>query len=49
MTAALDNIDHNPSSTKAEGFFHGTEKSLSQHLTTDNQRIKREIKKAKEN
>ena len=30
-TSALDNIDHNPSSTTSEDSFHGTETSLFQH------------------
>ena len=30
-TAAIDNVDHNPSSTTAEGSFHGTSISLFQH------------------
>ena len=30
-TAAVDNIDHNPSSTTAKGAFHGTGISLFQH------------------
>lgn len=30
-TAAVDNIDHNPSSTTAQGAFHGTGISLFQH------------------
>jgi len=32
-TAAVDNIDHNPSSTTAQGSFHGTGISLFQHRT----------------
>lgn len=32
-TAAVDNIDHNPSSTTAQGSFHGTGISLFQHPT----------------
>ena len=32
-TAAVDNIDHNPSSTSAHGFFHDTALSLLQHPT----------------
>ena len=35
-TAALDNIDHNPSSTTADGSFHGTGISLFQHPTKNN-------------
>ena len=34
-TAALDNIDHNPSSTSAQDSFHGTAISLVQHPTTE--------------
>ena len=30
-TAAIDNIDHNPSSTTAQGSFHGTSISIFQH------------------
>ena len=33
--AAIDNIDHNPSSTSAEGSFHGTGISLFQHITEE--------------
>ena len=32
-TSALDNIDHDPSSTTSEGSFHGTGISLFQHVT----------------
>ncbi len=34
-TAAVDNIDHNPSSATAKGSFHGTGISLFQHPTHD--------------
>ena len=34
-TAAIDNIDHNPSSTSPEGSFHGTCISLFQHITEE--------------
>ena len=34
-TAAIDNIGHNPSSTSAEGLFHGTGISLFQHVTDE--------------
>ena len=34
-TAAVDNIDHNPSSTSAHDSFHGTAISLVQHPTTE--------------
>lgn len=33
---AIDNIDHNPSSTTATGSFHGTGISLFQHPSQDN-------------
>ena len=33
--AAIDNFDHNPSSTSAEGSFHGTGISLLQHITEE--------------
>jgi len=35
MTAAVDNIDHNPSSTTANGAMHGTAISISQHPSQD--------------
>ena len=35
MTAAVDNIDHNPSSTTANGSMHGTAISISQHPSQD--------------
>ena len=31
-TAAIDNIDHNPSSSTSKNYFHGTSISLFQHL-----------------
>ena len=34
-TAAVDNIDHNPSSTTASDSFHGTAISLTQHRTSE--------------
>ena len=34
--AAVDNIDHNPSSTSAHDAFHGTALSLFQHPNKDN-------------
>ncbi|KAG7160440.1 hypothetical protein Hamer_G001690, partial [Homarus americanus] len=34
-TAAIDNIDHNPSSTTAQGCFHGTGISLFQHPSVE--------------
>ena len=36
-TAAMDNIDHNPSSTTATSAFHGTSISVFQHPTKDNE------------
>ena len=39
---ALDNIDHNPSSTTAEGSLHGTGISIMQFPTQENQGICRE-------
>ena len=33
--AAVDNIDHNPSSTTASDSFHGTAISLTQHRTSE--------------
>ena len=44
-TAALDNKDHNPSSTTAEGSFHGTGISLFQHPTMKNPGVERDIGK----
>ena len=41
--AALDNIDHNPSSTTAKGSFHGTGISLMQFPTKDNEGTSRGI------
>jgi hypothetical protein len=35
-TSAVDNIDHNPSSTTAQGSFHGTGISLFQHPSVEN-------------
>ena len=34
-TAGVDNIDHNPTSTRAHDSFHGTAISLVQHPTTE--------------
>ena len=34
-TSAVDNIDHNPSSSTARGAFHGTGISLFQHPSKD--------------
>ena len=42
-TSALDNIDHNPSSTTATGSLHGTGISLFQHPTPDNPGQEREF------
>jgi hypothetical protein len=42
-TAAIDSIDHNPSSTTASDSFHGTGISLFQHVSTDCPGIDREI------
>ena len=42
-TAAIDNIDHNPSSTTAKESFHGTGISLLQHPTSDGEGIDRNI------
>ena len=39
-TAAVDNIDHNPSSTTAQGAFHGTGISLFQHPSEKMQLVK---------
>ena len=41
-TAAVDNIDHNPSSTTASDSFHGTGISLMQHPTATCQGMVRE-------
>ncbi|KAK3104423.1 hypothetical protein FSP39_001776 [Pinctada imbricata] len=41
-TAAVDNIDHNPSSTTAQGSLHGTAISLFQHTTAENDGKERE-------
>lgn len=40
-TAAIDNIDHNPSSTSATDSFHGTGISLFQHPSHQNQGLDR--------
>ncbi|VDI63524.1 Hypothetical predicted protein [Mytilus galloprovincialis] len=37
-TSAVDIIDHNPSSTTAQGSLHGTVISLFQHLIPENDR-----------
>ena len=41
-TAAVDNIDHNPSSTTAQDSFHGTTISLVQHPTDNESGTERE-------
>ena len=41
-SAAVDNIDHNPSSTTANDSFHSTGISLFQHVTTNELGISRE-------
>ena len=41
-TAAMDNIDHNPTATTATSSFHGTSISIFQHPTTDSEGEKRE-------
>ena len=40
---ALDNIDHNPSSTSAQGSLHGTAISIIQNLTRENSGIGRNV------
>ena len=40
-TSAVDNIDHNPSSTTAHDSFHGTGISMFQHMTPESQGITR--------
>ena len=42
-TAAVDNIDHNPSSTTAHDSFYGTAISLMQHPTTSKKGTDRDI------
>ena len=42
-TAALDNIDHNPSATTAKSSFHGTGISLFQHPTNSERGEQREL------
>jgi hypothetical protein len=41
-TAAMDNIDHNPTATTATTSFHGTSISLFRNLSTDNEGEKHE-------
>jgi len=40
-TAAVDNIDHNPSSTSAQDSFHGTGISLFQHQSSEVRGVQR--------
>lgn len=42
-TAAVDNVDHNPSSTTAKNSFHGTSISLFQHLSSEREGVSRNI------
>ena len=42
-TAAVDNIDHNPSSTTATDSFHGTGISMFQHPTAENEGQSRDV------
>ena len=42
-TAAVDNIDHNPSSTTATDSFHGTGMSMFQHPTAENEGQSRDV------
>ena len=42
-TSAIDNIDHNPSSTTAKGSFHGTAISLLQHPSFTGEGVDRSI------
>ena len=42
-TAAVDNIDHNPSATTAKNSFHGTGISLLQHPTCADEGVARSI------
>ena len=42
-TSAVDNIDHNPSSTTARDSFHGTAISLTSHLTNSCLGVKRDV------
>ena len=39
-TSAVDNIDHDPTATSAQGSFHGTGISLFQHPDTENRDTK---------
>ena len=40
-TAAIDNIDHNPSSTSAQGSLHGTSISVFQHFQNESNGVER--------
>ena len=42
--AALDNLDHNPTSTTSQGSFHGTGISIIQHPTLENVGLHRNLK-----
>jgi hypothetical protein len=42
-TAAVDNIDHNPSSTTSKSFFHGTGISIFQHPADENDGVERDV------
>ena len=42
-TAAVDNIDHNPSSTTASDLFHGTAVSLTNHLSDTCLGVERDV------
>ncbi|XP_062605131.1 uncharacterized protein LOC134266937 [Saccostrea cucullata] len=42
-TGAVDNIDHNPSSTSAQDSFHGTGISLFQHPSSNSHGVQREV------
>ena len=45
-TAAVDNIDHNPSATTAHGSFHGTGISLFQHPSSESDGVHRTVPEA---
>ena len=40
-TAAIDKIDHNPSSTSAQGSLHGTSISVFQHFQNESNGVER--------
>ena len=42
-TAAVDNIDHNPSSTTSKSSFHGTGISIFQHPADENDGVERDV------